>query len=387
MNNQAVLLLNDTSILQKRKRARAVCIAAVVAVLIATLSPFNPFPRNGVTWLPATGGLKFEGTGLVMSGGPLRPAETQATESYSLELMLRPATTKFKSTILGFYNPARPTQLLVRQFEGSLHVTHDRTIQSDTTQTIDFEVDHFFFPGRLVLLTISSGPNGTAVYRNGQPAGFFPRFRLSRSELSGQMVLGSSPVNYALWHGELHGLAVYSKELTPADALQHYQQWTDSSVPPDLDRAIARYTFAEGRGQEVGNQVAAGPSLEIPASFSVPHKGFLRSPPKEFEPNRRYAIDVLENIAGFVPLGFIVCAYLAFTRHRWQAVLLTTVACGMLSFVIEVLQYYVPRRGSGMTDIITNTLGAALGAALAQASPGRHILERLKLIRRTQSTN
>jgi len=119
-------------------------------------------------------------------------------------------------------------------------------------------------------------------------------------------------------------------------------------------------------------------------SFSVPHKDFLRSAHKEFKANWRYAKDVLVNIAGFVPLGLIVCAYLASTSNRWKAILITAIACGVLSFVIEVLQYYIPQRGSGTTDIITNTLGAALGGTLTQAGAGRHALERMKLIRRVQ---
>jgi len=365
----------------ERRKAGILCIVAVVAMLVATMWPCDPFPRNGVTWLQRTGGLRFEKPGLVISNESLRPTETQAAESYSLELLIRPASTKSTHPILGFYAPTRAKQLMVRQYQEGLVVTHDAAAWSDTTQTITFYMGHIFRPGRLVLLTISSGPRGTAVYLDGQPAGSFPRFRISRSELSGQIVLGTSPVAYDPWTGELRGLAIYSKNLTPVDALKHYEEWTDPSGSPDLDGAMARYGFAERQGRELRNDALYGPPLEIPATFSVPHKVLLRSPADEFTPDWNYAADILMNIAGFVPLGLIVCGYLAWTRSRWNAVLITTIICGMLSFVIEVLQYYIPRRGSGTTDIIMNTLGAALGAALAQVDVVRRSLKRMTLMR------
>ena len=221
------------------------------------------------------------------------------------------------------------------------------------------------------------------MYLDGHRAQSFPNFKISRSELSGEIVLGTSPVNYHPWSGELRGLAIYSKELAPADALLHYKQWNDSS-PPDLSGAIARYSFTEAAGQTVHNEVASEPDLNIPATFSVPHKSLLQSAPSEFTADWKYVYDVLTNIAGFIPLGLIVCAYFAWTRSRWKAILMTTAACGMLSFVIEVLQYYIPRRGSGTTDIITNTLGAALGGVLMQTGAVRHVLEQMKLVPRVQ---
>ena len=146
--------------------------------------------------------------------------------------------------------------------------------------------------------------------------------------------------------------------------------------PPDLDDAITYYAFNEGTGREIHNTVVSGPDLEIPKSFAVPHKPILKSVIEEFEASRRYVNDLLRNIAGFVPLGFVFCAYFSLTRSRREAILYATLAGGALSFVVEVLQAYIPQRASGTTDIITNTLGAALGAVLARPNLIQGILRR-----------
>jgi hypothetical protein len=283
---------------------------------------------------------------------------------------------------MSFYVPNNPRQFLVRQWTDGLLVSHDIVDAEHKVKTAKFEVDHAFQTGKLLLLTMMSGPNGTVVYMNSARTHVFSRFTISQSDLAGQIVMGTSAVDYEPWEGEVRGLAIYSKELTSAEVLRHYKDWTDGRVdPPDLDGAVARYAFTEGAGHDIHNAVVSGPDLEIPKRFGVPHKPLLQSLAKEFEASWDYVNDLLVNIAGFVPLGFIICAYLGWTRNRRQAILYAILAGGVLSFMIEVLQAYIPQRNSGTTDIITNTLGAALGAVLAQPSVVRMILGRTKSIR------
>lgn len=362
------------------ERAKFLCVVATAAVLMATLWPMNFFPRNGVSWLQGKNGIKFDKEGLLISREPLQLPVENDSESYTLELFLSPSSVESSSTILSFYNPMASKQLLIRQLKSGLAVAQDS--QNERDRTIICDIGRVFSPGGVVFVAISSRPNGITFYVDGKRSYSFPGSKISRSDLSGQIVAGTSPLSYQPWNGEIYGLAIYAKELTGETALRHYQSWTHpENYPPDLETVLSRYTFSEGSGTTIHNQAPSEPSLEIPSSFFIPHKAFLRSPQLEFRPQWHYAFDIVSNIIGFVPLGLILCTYLDWTKARWKAIVLAVIFCAMLSLTIEVLQYYIPRRGSGITDIITNTLGGVLGAALLYIPLIRRQLYRMKLPR------
>jgi VanZ family protein len=83
--------------------------------------------------------------------------------------------------------------------------------------------------------------------------------------------------------------------------------------------------------------------------------------------------DIGANVAGYMPLGFLLA--LGFLRRgnprfapssNWAAVAIATLSSALLSFGMESLQSYLPSRVASNVDFALNALGA-LGGALAAA--------------------
>jgi hypothetical protein len=262
-----------TNRLAGSRRALLLACVATVAVLTATLWPMDPFPPNEVTWFKSRNGLQFEKKGLVLSKQPL-DFRLGDMNSYTIELALTPTDAHSSRTILGFYVPGRTKQLLIMQYHDGLLITHNASIKSDWTGAIKVDVDHVFRPGQLVCIAISSAPNGTTVYVDGQRAETFPAFTISGTELLGNIVIGTSPINYDPWRGAIQGLAIYAKRLTAADAKEHWQSWTLHDRSPDLDAAITRYTFNGRMGSEVHSEVPQGLIWQFQKDFPCQTKHF-----------------------------------------------------------------------------------------------------------------
>ncbi|MCU4120376.1 VanZ family protein [Variovorax sp. N23] len=74
------------------------------------------------------------------------------------------------------------------------------------------------------------------------------------------------------------------------------------------------------------------------------------------------------NVAGYVPLGFLMALAVLRTRPDaggWQAILRAGLAGSAVSFAMETLQSYLPARIPSNVDLGLNALGAFAGAVLA----------------------
>src|SRR5271170_3151786 len=171
----------------RKKLPGLLCAAIMGITLAAGLVPFRA-PRNAVTWLGHQDGVRFGRYATVFSPGGF-PAPTASS---SIEMWVQPARTSGSSTFLSFSTPQNPLQLGVQQYYSALIVK--REIRSDPPRNAVIGIDGVFLKVQPVFLTITSGPQQTAIYVNGVLSGKFPQFSLD-DDFTGQLVLGTSPVN------------------------------------------------------------------------------------------------------------------------------------------------------------------------------------------------
>ncbi len=350
-----------------RQAIGALAMLTLCGILVAGLWPFHS-PKNQVHWLDNENGLRFGDYGTILSSGIFESASSDGP-SCSLEIWLEPALPRNAGTLVAFYSPF-PRRLF------SLHQSHtDLALQRDIEdlhhreQFAGMFANGVFRKKRLFVTVTSDGLN-TAVYIDGHLVTRSLGFRLSIEDLAGELIIANSPFQNNSWSGRLRGLAIYRSELDAAQVTQHYEDWTQKGKPTvaQNESALALYLFDEHSGTILHNQVRSGVDLYIPERYLVLDQTLLEPPWKEFHGQWSYLKDVVINIAGFVPLGAFFHAYFSSARRMSWAGVATVISGSVVSLTIEVLQAHLPTRNSGVTDVITNTLGTCIGVVFYRAA-------------------
>jgi hypothetical protein len=345
------------------KALRVICACVLLGMLVAGLWPFHA-PRNAVNWLGSGNGLLFGKHGSIVGASPFKAHAAQGDNSCSLEIWLKPSGigSRTGGMILAFYSPERQVSpFALRQFQGGLVLEYEGHGSAGEKTEVYF--GDVLSGQKPVLVTITSGDAGTATYADGRLIKRVANLAISNQDLTGEFVIGNSPTTAYSWSGQLKGLAIYDRELSAIEVSQSSADWTEGSrlASDKIGGAAARYLFDEGHGNIVGNQIDSSTNLLIPERFFVLHPEFLERPWDEYRPGWRYWKNIAINVVGFIPLGFFFYAYLSQVRQAKHPAALTIALGFVVSLTIEVLQAFLPTRDSGMTDLITNTFGTAVG--------------------------
>lgn len=341
--------------------AAVLCVLILCSFAVAGLWPFRQIP-NDITWLSNRSGVHFGKHGIILSAGALPPVDSGAC---TIEMWVRPAGSEDFGTLLAFYGPDGGTGVSLHRSLTDLRL--DRETASG--RPIKSYVGDVLPGGRRVFLTVVLNAGGTAVYQDGVPVRRLSQPRIEAGDCSGGLGVGHPATGHTSWQGEMRGLAIYHHELTPESVLSNYHSWQTTGRPDEQvsGRPSVLYLFRERRGTIVRDRGAARLNLRIPDQYQNIQRTWFQSPSGAFEARWGYFEDMFINIGGFVPFGFALSALLAATG-RIRRVGIWTVTGGLLvSLTIEILQVYLPTRNSDLTDVLTNTLGTVLGAAIYAA--------------------
>ena len=354
------------------------CGLVLGGMLVAGLWPFHS-PRNQVTWFAGGKGLHFGRHGTILSSGKFKAANMPADAPCSLEIWFEPGLTAGGGTLFAFYAPENPRRFSLSQSITDLALRTDIREGRYRTLTTRLYIGDIFRRGKTLFVTITSKGGQASVYIDGALARTAPNFPLSSQDFDGELVIATLPKVDDSWSGLLRGLAFYDQELSPAQVVHHYETWIEKGRPDvsENERPVALYLFDERAGRVIHNQVPSGTDLYIPDRYLVLDQALLRPFWEEFHPTWSYWEDLLVNIAGFVPFGFLFCASFSLAGRVKRPALVTILLGFTVSLTIETLQSFLPTRDSGTTDLITNTLGTCFGVWLYRLNHWRVLIARI----------
>jgi len=352
-------------------------------LLVVGLWPFAFRPPNRAGWLNDRAGLSFqpdsiaydpESAGWSAGGLPDQPA------AFTMELWLEPgpvpATDVFD--ILSIDDGGIQSGIVLCQWKTELLLrirdrAHARGFREVGPSGVMVGQTSCF-------ITVMVDPSGTTFYSNGSRLNHYPAFTVSNSWLNGRLILGNAAAGKHPWMGNVLGLAFFNRALNASEVAQHYASWTSHQAGRLATESslAALYLFDEQSGQWAKDRSANRHRLLIPERYQVLRKRVLELPWGPAPIGMSDLDDIVINILGFMPFGFIVYCHRRLAKPDggvWNVVWAVCVGA-TISLAIELTQVWLPNRTSSATDLFCNTLGTFLGALIARkVQPKTHSVE------------
>lgn len=348
------------------------------AFIVAGLWPFEFFPENKVDWVNEPSGLRFRGRsdgsdggagGLAFTPQPLGSAGNGV--SFSIEIRLRCNREPRGSLpgILVFCDEEKRPSLFLGQWKSCLVVRRFNTTASHGKRWKEASVCNALTEGTTRFITVTSNGSECVFYVDGVPKRRYPRFSLlpQAGSLQGHyLLLGNTPESKNGWIGDILGVALYDRFLGEDEVMESYRAWTrgQDGSSARRDGLFLQYEFQKETEEKVFDHSGRDNDLLIPpyAKFATR----LLTPLEIVGIGRSFVMDAVVNVLGFIPFGLSLCIFLAGrTRLAFPMVVAAgTLGGAAISLFIEVVQSQIPVRTSSTADLMSNTLGAGLGALI-----------------------
>ena len=343
--------------------------AAMLALILYSGLRFKEVAiTNEIAWIDARPGLRFGNSGIAYGNAAIPAAGTTSDQApLSIEMALKPGATgdgHFRFLLL-LHGDDDDTQLVIGQWKSWLVVMHGDDY-AHKRHRVRIAVNALQTPGER-FLAVTSGQTGTALFLDGEliRRNADLHLRMPKGNERTRLVLGNSIYGRHAWTGEIYGLAYFDRELTGQAIKAHYRQWEAERTFAFALTKNARglYLFDEGRGARVIDHAPGGNDLHLPPRMTILTKEFLAAPLSGEEFNLSLFQDMVINLTGFFPMGFLLSALIYYWQQQpfRKRLLFVMLVCGAISLTIELAQAWIPSRSSQMLDLILNTLGGGIG--------------------------
>lgn len=391
----------------------------LIAFLIFGLLPFNFTEKNNAVISPA-GGLEIARHGTAYSANS--PVKLQGLNQFAIYVDITTSSdglSSFEKIFSYFVNQEEMNFLFGQWKDGFLPVLR----ADQKSQTIKLGVGDALRKGERSRFLLSYDGKKLRLYQDGivRNSRDMGALTFSSWDKTYPLVVGMDATGRSQWKGTLYEIAMWDRSLKP-EAVADYtrqafegnrQQATGQIQNSDDKRPLIHYAFSLENSYEttfrgkralgvrdLGKGDAA--DLVIPEQFMPYQRVYLGWDPDWTRKSSDW-IDVIVNVLGFVPFGFLLlmqfanrkkgfglrasgvgiengnrdsdfgqCRRAAGLRDSGSgildqyktviAVILVVVAGFVVSLAIELLQAYLPSRDSNLRDLITNVLGTFIGA-------------------------
>ncbi len=347
-------------------------VAVLSGILIFGLRPLGFNYSNGVNWIKDQPGIRFSEYGIAYTNPfiELIGGEISKPDEFSVEIALNPASYNKEgfNFIMALHNGSDRHQLLMGQYRSWIILMNgDDYDHKRRTKRIVVNIASRLPTTRFV--TVTTGEAGTEIYLDGKLVRTKKDLTLNIPDGSKtRLLMGNAPNGKRSWQGDIYGLAFYGYRFTAQDAARHFDRWAQARnfSFAKKDKPFVLYVFDDKKGQRALDHAGGNHHLEIPSRMQVLEKKIFSPAWPVFKFNRNFIQDIVVNLAGFIPFGFVLAATLiklggTFKKHD---VFITVSFCFAVSLIIEILQAWIPSRSSDILDLMLNTLGALTGAIM-----------------------
>ena len=339
----------------------------LAAMLFAGLYPFNFIQPNLVQWLSNEPGLYFDGAGIAFTE---KTATISLKNAVSVEILVKERRDSNNSgvrEIFSLYDGAVSPSLLVGRWGGRIFIySRFEKNKGDRWYRI-FRTQRRFTRGQDHLITVTFNEVEKAIFMDGRLENKKNVVLKSQSDIafSGRFMLGNSPILKNGWNGEIKGLALYNRILSPEEIAMHSRAVFEKGMRALVGTpgCLALYPFDEGKGKTAGSILGDIRPFSIPESLNARGHLKLRLPHNNMRSKRFNVSDIIKNIIFFVPFGALLSAVILRKYKIGYAAtfLMVVLAGGLLSFMIESLQLFLHSRWPGISDVFSNMTGSGIG--------------------------